>query len=199
MEKLDFSGLLANCSDKGRTGDNFNENGSMQTGWRYVNGVWNYFDLAGEMTTSWQKIDGIWYYMSESGVMQCGWQKIGGIWYFFEVSGAMDHDMWIQGVYYLKSSGAMAVSEWVDYNRYYVDEQGYGLLRAKKRTETGNSSCMAVIPSSVLFIFLFIFHFLQIFFRIFQKTECYHYDDGTNRKGCDDADRLQIAHRTFSK
>lgn len=102
----------------------FNENGSMQTGWRYVNGAWYYFDLAGEMTTSWQKIDGIWYYMSESGVMQCGWQKIGGIWYFFEVSGAMDHDMWIQGVYYLKSSGAMAVSEWVDYNRYYVDERG---------------------------------------------------------------------------
>lgn len=102
----------------------FNENGSMQTGWRYVNGVWYYFDLAGEMTTSWQKIDEIWYYMSESGVMQCGWQKIGGIWYFFEVSGAMDHDMWIQGVYYLKSSGAMAVSEWVGYNQYYVDERG---------------------------------------------------------------------------
>ena len=58
---------------------------------------------------------------------------------------------------------------------------------------------MAVIPVSVLFIFLFVFHFLQIFFRIFQKTECYHYDDGTDRKGCDDADRLQIAHRTFCK
>lgn len=56
--------------------------------------------------------------------MQCGWQKIGGSWYFFEVSGAMDHDMWIQGVCYLKSSGAMDVSEWVDYNRYYVDERG---------------------------------------------------------------------------
>ena len=51
----------------------------------------------------------------------------------------MDHDMWIQGVCYLKSSGAMDVSEWVDYNRYYVDELGdLGSLERKKeqRRET---------------------------------------------------------------
>ena len=92
--------------------------------WVLLDGTYYYFDSNGRATTGWGYIGNAWYYFDEKGVMQCGWQKIGGIWYFFEVSGAMDHDMWIQVVYYLKSSGAMAVSEWVDYNRYYVDERG---------------------------------------------------------------------------
>ena len=92
--------------------------------WCLLDGTYYYFDSNGRVTTGWGYIGNAWYYFDEKGEMQCGWQKRGGIWYFFEVSGAMDHDMWIQGVYYLKSSGVMAVSEWVDYNRYYVDERG---------------------------------------------------------------------------
>ena len=92
--------------------------------WVLLDGTYYYFDSNGRVTTGWGYIGNAWYYFDEKGEMQCGWQKIGGSWYFFEVSGAMDHDMWIQGVCYLKSSGAMDVSEWVDYNRYYVDERG---------------------------------------------------------------------------
>lgn len=74
--------------------------------WVLLDGTYYYFDSNGRATTGWGYIGNAWYYFDEKGVMQCGWQKIGGIWYFFEVS------------------GAMAVSEWVDYNRYYVDERG---------------------------------------------------------------------------
>lgn len=92
--------------------------------WVLLDGTYYYFDSNGRVTTGWGYIGNAWYYFDEKGEIQCGWQKIGGSWYFFKVSVAMDHDMWIQGVCYLKSSGAMAVSEWVDYNRYYVDERG---------------------------------------------------------------------------
>ena len=76
------------------------------------------------MKTGWQQIEGKWYYLDGNGTMQTGWQSIANNWYYFEGSGTMDHDMWVQSVYYLKASGAMAVSEWGDNDRYYVDEQG---------------------------------------------------------------------------
>ena len=41
-----------------------------------------------------------------------------------DANGVMLTNRWISGVYYLKSDGKMAVSEWVDNNRYYVDGNG---------------------------------------------------------------------------
>lgn len=92
--------------------------------WEMLDGEYYYFDDNGRVITGWQQIVGVWYYFESHGAMQTGWKSIENIWYYFEGSGTMDHDMWIQSVYYLKASGAMAVSEWVDNDRYYVDEQG---------------------------------------------------------------------------
>ena len=33
-------------------------------------------------------------------------------------------DRWVDYVYYVKTSGAMAKDEWVDHNRYYVNSNG---------------------------------------------------------------------------
>ena len=40
-----------------------------------------------------------------------------------DAAGVMQKSVWV-GNYYLKSDGTMAKSEWVDSNRYYVDENG---------------------------------------------------------------------------
>ena len=39
-------------------------------------------------------------------------------------NGAMQESRWISGTYYVKVDGSMAVSEWVDQDRYYVDANG---------------------------------------------------------------------------
>ena len=39
-------------------------------------------------------------------------------------SGQMLTNQWISGVYYVKSDGRMAVSQWVDNSRYYVGADG---------------------------------------------------------------------------
>lgn len=36
----------------------------------------------------------------------------------------MAYNKWISNIYYVKADGKMAVSEWVDNNRYYVDANG---------------------------------------------------------------------------
>ncbi len=62
--------------------------------------------------------------MSESGVMQCGLAEDRWNLYFLRGERCNGSRYVDSGVYYRKSSGAMAVSEWVDYTRYYVDERG---------------------------------------------------------------------------
>ena len=71
-----------------------------------------------------KQIDGKWYYFNASGYVTKGWQRINGSWYYMDANGVMLTNRWISGVYYLKSDGKMAVSEWVDNNRYYVDGNG---------------------------------------------------------------------------
>ena len=66
------------------------------------------------------------------------WQKIGGSWYFFEgerCNGSRYVDSRRMLPEVKRCDGCLGM---VDYNRYYVDERGSGLLRAKKeqRRET---------------------------------------------------------------
>ena len=44
----------------------------------------------------------------------------------------MSKECWIQGIYYVKNDGRMATSEWVDNERYYVDENGVWILNYEK-------------------------------------------------------------------
>lgn len=55
--------------------------------------------------------------------MITGWLKLGQDWYYMDPGGAMVSNTWV-GNYYLKENGKMAVSEWVDGGRYYVDASG---------------------------------------------------------------------------
>ena len=122
----------------------FDGNGAMTTGWQQIEGKWYYLDGSGAMKTGWLKLGnrwyylngsgametgwsylyGKWYYLSESGAMTTGWQYVNGKWYYLNGSGAMESNRWIAGTYFVKGDGVMAVSEWVDNDRYYVDENG---------------------------------------------------------------------------
>ena len=75
-------------------------NGTMATGWVFVNGYWYYMDQKGIMTTGWQKIGDKWYYMNSSGQMLTGRQRIGMDYYYFSSTGAMADDEYIDGQYY---------------------------------------------------------------------------------------------------
>ena len=64
--------------------------------------------------------------------MQTGWQQINKKWYCFDASGVMQTSKWISNTYYVKADGTMAVSEWVDGGKYYVDANGKWVKGAKK-------------------------------------------------------------------
>ncbi|MGX7074503.1 SEC10/PgrA surface exclusion domain-containing protein [Falseniella ignava] len=116
-----------------------NEGGSyVNNQWFEVDGVWYYFKLWGYMeSNAWQgsyylKSDGkmaekewvydsyygSWFYLNEDGTyVNNQWLEVDGVWYYFKLWGYMESNAW-QGSYYLKSSGAMAVNEWI-YDSYY--------------------------------------------------------------------------------
>ncbi|MBQ3543806.1 MAG: type I pullulanase [Lachnospiraceae bacterium] len=80
----------------------------------------------------WQSVDGKWYYYDANGVMQKSkWAKIGSYYYYFDANGVMQANKWINNKYYVKSNGVMAVSEFVDGARYYVDENGVWVTGTK--------------------------------------------------------------------
>ena len=116
--------------------------GAMVTGWQKIDGKWYYFQSSGAKATGWLKSGSSWYYfepttgimyesewlddtyyLKSSGAMATGWQLIGEDYYYFDTSGKKVTGKWV-GNYYLKADGVMARSEWVDNDRYYVDENG---------------------------------------------------------------------------
>ena len=118
------------------------KDGAMATGWLELEEGWYYLNSNGKKVTGWQKISNVWYYfdpatgimyesewlddtyyLKSSGAMATGWQLIGEDYYYFDASGKKLTSKWI-GNYYLKADGVMARSEWVDNDRYYVDENG---------------------------------------------------------------------------
>ena len=59
-----------------------------------------------------------WFYLKQGGTyVNNQWYKVNGLWYSFKSGGYMERNTW-KGSYYLKSSGAMAVNEWI-YDSYY--------------------------------------------------------------------------------
>ena len=81
------------------------------------NGVW----ISG---TKWLKKDNKWYYIKSGVVQTSRWVKVGTKYYYFDGEGVMQTSKWISGKYYVKADGSMAVSEWVDNGKYYVDSNG---------------------------------------------------------------------------
>ena len=71
----------------------------------------------------WLQIGDNWYFLNAGTVQMSKWTKISGKYYYFDETGIMQTSKWI-GNYYVKSNGIMAVSEFVDNEKYYVDEKG---------------------------------------------------------------------------
>ena len=95
-----------------------NENGI------YVKNTWQgsyYLKSDGKMADKEWVYDsyyGSWFYLKSGGdYVNHQWLKIDGVWYYFKSGGYMVSNAW-QGSYYLKSSGAMAVNEWI-YDSYW--------------------------------------------------------------------------------
>ena len=122
----------------------FDEQGYMETGWKYVNHKWYYYRDTGARAIGWEMIDGKWYYLNEkgdmltgwkqynkdwyylkpSGAMATGWEQVNGVWYWFDTSGKMVTG-WkkIGGEwYYFSGSGAMQSNTWIE--NYYLGSSG---------------------------------------------------------------------------
>ncbi len=102
-------------------------NGTKQTGWVNIGGVYYYMDANGVMQTGWVNDGGTYYYMSASGAMAIGWVNDGGTYYYMNASGAMAIG-WVNDggtYYYMSASGAMATG-WVNDGGvwYYMYDSG---------------------------------------------------------------------------
>ncbi|MBQ3545138.1 MAG: N-acetylmuramoyl-L-alanine amidase family protein [Lachnospiraceae bacterium] len=84
------------------------------------NGIWL-------NSTKWLQIGEEWYYIKSGVVQKSKWLKILNKWYYFDSKGVMQSSKWINNKYYVKANGIMAVSEFVDNGKYYVDENGIWL------------------------------------------------------------------------
>ncbi len=128
----------------------FNTSGAMQTS-KWISGIY-YVKADGTMATSelvdnneyyvdsngkwvkstkWLSINGKWYYIISGKVQQSKWTKINSKWYYFGANGVLQTSKWISGKYYVKADGTMAISEFVDGGKYYVDENGQWIKGTK--------------------------------------------------------------------
>ena len=112
------------------------ENGALARN-KWVGNYWLGAD--GKMaTSSW--VDNDRYYVDANGawvkdakrpeVKKNGWVKEGSTWYYLE-NGALARNKWV-GNYWLGADGKMAISSWVDNDRYYVDANGAWVKDAKR-------------------------------------------------------------------
>ena len=103
------------------------DEGIMQTGWQAVDGKWYFLNSNGSMKTGWKQEDGKWFFLQSTGAMKTGWKKIRGQWYFFKANGVMHTGWKLLGDkwYYFNADGVMVVGD-VEINgtTYTFDENG---------------------------------------------------------------------------
>ncbi len=90
---------------------------AVSDGWRYIQGIWYYFDHDGFAVTGWRQINGKWYYMDSERRMQTGWLELDGKRYFADSTGAVAVG-WYQASpaewYYFYEDGSMASDVVID-------------------------------------------------------------------------------------
>lgn len=96
-----------------------NDDKTLATGWKEIDGKWYYINSNGTMETGWTQINGKWFYLDpNNGDMQTGWLQDKGKWYYLEPTsdgskGAMycNCSAAIEGKYYsFDSDGVMSES-----------------------------------------------------------------------------------------
>ena len=98
----------------------------MQTGWKWFDNHYRYFESNGAMKTGWIKYKGVWYYLNpEDGIMLVGLHKVNGDHYYFDESGAMQTG-WKQidgNWYYFQADGSLLKNATTP-DGYKVNEEG---------------------------------------------------------------------------
>lgn len=130
--------------------------GSLCTGWKYIDGSWYFFDeLDSYARSGWFYNDRSWFYLDPSTfVMRTGWVAVGGSWYYLNSSGRMQTG-WINlsGTWYwLDSSGAMATG-WriVDGSWQYFMSNGAWVsdyMDAKAQSYSSNTNWLILVDTS---------------------------------------------------
>ena len=130
--------------------------GSLCTGWKYIDGSWYFFDeLDSYARSGWLYKDGSWFYLDPSTfVMRTGWVAVGGSWYYLNSSGCMQTG-WLHlgGTWYwLDSSGAMATG-WriVDGSWQYFMSNGAWVsdyMDAKAQSYSSNTNWLILVDTS---------------------------------------------------
>ncbi len=106
------------------------EDGLMATGLRTVNGKDYHFKASGAMSIGWAKEGSTWYYATSSGALKTGWIKLKDVWYWLEPAngGAMATGLFeAKGEWFTAAdSGAVRIDKWslVGDTWYRVDGRG---------------------------------------------------------------------------
>ena len=134
----------------------YDENGTMITGLKAIDGNMYYFDDDGKMQKGWIDIIDKTYFFAENGKMVTGVCKIGDDTYYFEKTGVLKTGVLktSKGVFYLdpEKGGAMHTG-WLDYgkNRFYFADNGKmvkGVLRLPDNVYYFNSK--GILQTGVL-------------------------------------------------
>ena len=100
----------------------FDENGKMQTGWKWHNGAYHFYEENGSQKTGWYEESGKWYYLTpENGEMAVGTAKVYGLTYYFNNAGEMQtgwkwHD---DGYHYYQESGSQKTGWLQESGKWY--------------------------------------------------------------------------------
>ncbi|MBQ3665372.1 MAG: leucine-rich repeat protein, partial [Lachnospiraceae bacterium] len=103
------------------------------------NGKWVAGKVKEETTGTWKNdANGWWYKNPDGSYPKNQWKKIDGKWYHFDENGYRQTGWYQEGeiYYYLKADGTMACDEWVENDKYYLDENGKWVAGKVKEEET---------------------------------------------------------------
>ena len=115
-------------------------NDAMQTGWKWIDEEWRYFESGGTLTTSdWAKDSKGWLWLNEGGrISKDTWINDKGYWYYENPDGYMVSSTWMKygtNWYYLKSGGQMASGEWIKDKGYWYYFKPDGQMMSGKWLE----------------------------------------------------------------
>lgn len=100
----------------------FDENGKMQTGWKWHNGAYHFYEENGSQKTGWYEESGKWYYLTpENGEMAVGTAKVYGLTYYFNNAGEMQTGWkWHDDAYhYYQESGSQKTGWLQESGKWY--------------------------------------------------------------------------------